>query len=107
MATPPATCRPSDRACERHRPPKALGCVAVAYERELTRLCRTLLLEKLGYGTRNLSPGWLHESSPRHTQPLLRSAPVFHLHGGKDRHPFPVPGKTYIEASINFLRTVT
>jgi hypothetical protein len=26
-------------------------------------------------------------------------------HGGKDRHPFPVPLKTYDE-SLNFLRTV-
>lgn len=82
---------------------KRLGAVlAVAYERELHNFAELLLLEKLG---------------PRTLQSLALVAEVVHgvptrfsdparfafAHGGKDRHPFPVPLKTYDE-SLNFLR---
>jgi uncharacterized protein len=83
---------------------KRLGAVlAVAYERDLHDFAELLLLEKLG---------------PRTLQSLALVAEVVHgvptrfsdparfafAHGGKDRHPFPVPLKTYDE-SLNFLRT--
>jgi uncharacterized protein len=83
---------------------KRLGAVlAVAYERELHQFTELLLLEKLG---------------PRTLQSLALIAEVVHgapsrfadlarfsfAHGGKDRHPFPVPLKTYDE-SLNLLRT--
>ena len=82
---------------------KRLGAVlAVAYERDLHDFAELLLLEKLG---------------PRTLQSLAMVAEVVHgaptrfkdparfsfAHGGKDRHPFPVPLKTYDE-SLNFLR---
>ena len=81
-----------------------LGAVlAVAYDRGLHNFAELLLLEKLG---------------PRTLQSLALVAEVVHgvptrfsdparfafAHGGKDRHPFPVPLKTYDE-SLNFLRT--
>jgi hypothetical protein len=83
---------------------KRLGSVlAVAYERDLHDFAELLLLENLG---------------PRMLQSLALVAEVVHgapsrfadparfsfAHGGKDRHPFPVPLKTYDE-SINVLRT--
>ena len=83
---------------------KRLGAVlAVAYERDLHDFAELLLLEKLG---------------PRTLQSLALVAEVVHgvptrfsdparfafAHGGKDRHPFPVPLKTYDE-SLNFLRS--
>jgi len=83
---------------------KRLGAVlAVAYERDLHNFAELLLLEKLG---------------PRTLQSLAFVAEVVHgapnrfndparfsfAHGGKDRHPFPVPLKTYDE-SLTFLRT--
>ena len=83
---------------------KRLGAVlAVACERDLHDFAELLLLEKLG---------------PRTLQSLALVAEVVHgvptrfsdparfafAHGGKDRHPFPVPLKTYNE-SLNFLRT--
>jgi hypothetical protein len=82
---------------------KRLGAVlAVAYERDLHNFAELLLLEKLG---------------PRTLQSLALVAEVVHgvptrfsdparfafAHGGKDRHPFPVPLKTYDE-SLNILR---
>ena len=83
---------------------KRLGAVlAVAYERDLHDFAELLLLEKLG---------------PRTLQSLALVAEVIHgvptrfsdparfafAHGGKDRHPFPVPLKTYDE-SLKFLRS--
>jgi hypothetical protein len=83
---------------------KRLAAVlAVAYERGLHNFAELLLLEKLG---------------PRTLQSLALVAEVVHgvptrfsdparfafAHGGKDRHPFPVPLKTYDE-SLEFLRT--
>jgi uncharacterized protein len=88
---------------ERNVDLKRLGAVlAVAHERELHDFAELLLLEKLG---------------PRTLQSLALVAEVVHgvptrfsdparfafAHGGKDRHPFPVPLKTYDE-SLNFLR---
>jgi hypothetical protein len=86
---------------------KRLGAVlAVAYERDLHDFAELLLLENLG---------------PRTLQSLALVAEVVHgtpsgtlgrfsdparfsfAHGGKDRHPFPVPLKTYDE-TLNFLR---
>src|SRR6266536_1760717 len=86
---------------------KRLGYVlAIAYERDLHDFAELLLLENLG---------------PRTLQSLALIAEVVHgapsgtlgrfsdparfsfAHGGKDRHPFSVPLKTYDE-SINFLR---
>jgi uncharacterized protein len=87
---------------------KRLGAVlAVAYERDLHDFAELLLLENLG---------------PRTLQSLALVAEVVHgapsgtlgrfsdparfsfAHGGKDRHPFPVPLKTY-DKTLNFLRT--
>jgi hypothetical protein len=83
---------------------KRLGAVlAVAHDRDLRQFAELLLLESLG---------------PRSLQSLALIAEVVHgtpsrfsdparfsfAHGGKDRHPFPVPLKTYDE-SLNFLRT--
>src|SRR6185436_13396939 len=75
---------------------KRLGAVlALAYDRELHDFAELLLLETLG---------------PRTLQSLALIAEVVHgtpsrfAHGGKDRHPFPIPLKTYDE-SLNYLRT--
>ena len=83
---------------------KRLGAVlAVAYERDLHQFAELLLLENLG---------------PRTLQSLALIAEVVHgapshfsdparfsfAHGGKDRHPFPIPLKTYDE-TLNCLRT--
>ena len=83
---------------------KRLGAVlAVAYERDLHDFAEMLLLESLG---------------PRTLQSLALIAEVVHgapsffsdparfsfAHGGKDRHPFPVPLKIYDE-SLDFIRT--
>jgi hypothetical protein len=83
---------------------KRLGAVlAVAYERDLHQFAELLLLENLG---------------PRTLQSLALIAEVIHgapshfsdparfsfAHGGKDRHPFPTPLKTYDE-TLNCLRT--
>ena len=83
---------------------KRLGAVlAVAYERDLHQFAELLLLENLG---------------PRTLQSLALIAEVVHgapshfsdparfsfAHGSKDRHPFPIPLKTYDE-TLNCLRT--
>ena len=83
---------------------KRLGAVlAVADERDLHQFAELLLLENLG---------------PRTLQSLALIAEVVHgapshfsdparfsfAHGGKDRHPFPIPLKTYDE-TLNCLRT--
>jgi len=81
-----------------------LGAVlAVAYERDLHDFAELLLLEKLGPRTlQSLAfvAEVVHGTPTRFSDPARFSF----AHGGKDRHPFPVPLKTYDE-SLNFLRT--
>jgi hypothetical protein len=82
---------------------KRLGAVlAVAYERELHDFAELLLMEKLGPRTLQslaLVAEVVHGAPSRFTDPARFSF----AHCGKDRHPFPVPLKTYDE-SLNFLR---
>lgn len=83
---------------------KRLGAVlAVAYERDLRDFAELLLLEKLGPRTLQslaLVAEVVHGAPSRFSDPARFSF----AHGGKDRHPFPVPLKTYDE-SLNVLRT--
>jgi uncharacterized protein len=83
---------------------KRLGAVlAIAYERDLHDFAELLLLENLGPRTLQslaLVAEVVHGAPSRFTDPARFSF----AHGGKDRHPFPVPLKTYDE-SLNFLRT--
>jgi hypothetical protein len=83
---------------------KRLGAVlAVAYERDLHDFAELLLLEKLGPRTLQslaLVAEVVHGAPSRFNDPARFSF----AHGGKDRHPFPVPLKTYDE-SLDFLRT--
>ncbi len=83
---------------------KRLGAVlAVAYERDLRQFAELLLLEKLGPRTLQslaLIAEVVHGAPSRFSDPARFSF----AHGGKDRHPFPVPLKTYDE-SLNYLRT--
>jgi len=82
---------------------KRLGAVlAVAYEREFRDFASLLLLENLGPRTLQtlaLVAEVVHGTSSRFTDPARFSFAL----GGKDRHPFPVPLKTYDE-SLSFLR---
>lgn len=82
---------------------KRLGAVlAVAYERDLHDFAELLLLENLGPRTLQslaLVAEVVHGAPSRFADPARFSF----AHGGKDRHPFPVPLKTYDE-SVNFLR---
>jgi len=82
---------------------KRLGAVlAVAYERELHDFAELLLLEKLGPRTLQslaLVSEVVHGAPSRFNDPARFSFAL----GGKDRHPFPVPLKTYDE-SLNFMR---
>jgi hypothetical protein len=82
---------------------KRLGSVlAVAYERDLHDFAELLLLEKLGPRTLQslaLVSEIVHGAPSRFNDPARFSFAL----GGKDRHPFPVPLKTYDE-SLNFLR---
>ncbi len=82
---------------------KRLGAVlAVAYERDLHDFAEFLLLEKLGPRTLQslaLVAEVVHGTRSRFSDPARFSF----AHGGKDRHPFPVPLKTYDE-SLDFLR---
>lgn len=82
---------------------KRLGAVlAVAYERDLHDFAELLLLEKLGPRTLQslaLVAEVVHGAPVRFSDPARFSF----AHGGKDRHPFPVPLKTYDE-SLDFLR---
>jgi uncharacterized protein len=82
---------------------KRLGAVlAVAYERDLHDFAELLLLENLGPRTLQslaLVAEVVHGTPARFSDPARFSF----AHGGKDRHPFPVPLKTYDE-SLNFLR---
>ena len=81
-----------------------LGAIlAVAYERELHEFAELLLLEKLGPRTLQslaLIAEVVHGAPSRFSDPARFSF----AHGGKDRHPFPVPLKTYDE-SLDYLRT--
>ena len=83
---------------------KRLGAVlAVAYERDLHDFAELLLLEKLGPRTLQslaLVAEVVHGAPSRFSDPARFSFAL----GGKDRHPFPVPLKTYDE-SLDFLRT--
>jgi uncharacterized protein len=83
---------------------KRLGAVlAVAYERDLHDFAELLLFENLGPRTLQslaLVAEVVHGAPTRFADPARFSF----AHGGKDRHPFPVPLKTYDE-SLNFLRT--
>jgi hypothetical protein len=82
---------------------KRLGAVlAVAYERDLRQFAELLLIEGLGPRTLQslaLIAEVAHGAPSRFSDPARFSF----AHGGKDRHPFPVPLKTYDE-SLNFLR---
>lgn len=82
---------------------KRLGAVlAMAYEREFRDFASLLLLEKLGprtLQTMALVAEVVHGAPSRFTDPARFSFAL----GGKDRHPFPVPLKTYDE-SIAVLR---
>ena len=83
---------------------KRLGAVlAVAHDRDLRQFADLLLLESLGPRTLQslaLIAEVVHGAPNRFSDPARFSF----AHGGKDRHPFPVPLKTYDE-SLNFLRT--
>lgn len=83
---------------------KRLGAVlAVAYEKDLHDFAELLLLENLGPRTLQslaLVAEVAHGTPTRFSDPARFSF----AHGGKDRHPFPVPLKTYDE-SLNFLRS--
>jgi uncharacterized protein len=82
---------------------KRLGAVlAIAYERDFHDFAELLLLEKLGPRTLQslaLVAEVVHGAPSRFSDPARFSFAL----GGKDRHPFPVPLKTYDE-SLNFLR---
>ena len=82
---------------------KRLGAVlAVAYERELRDFASLLLLENLGPRTLQslaLIADVVHGAPSRFDDPARFSFAL----GGKDRHPFPVPLKTY-DQSIAVLR---
>src|SRR5207253_843127 len=82
---------------------RRLGAVlAVAYERNFDDFAELLLLEKLGprtLQTLSLVAEVVHGTPTRFSDPARFSFAL----GGKDRHPFPVPLKTYDE-SIDVLR---
>jgi len=82
---------------------KRLGAVlATAYEREVRDFASLLLLENLGPRTLQalaLIAEVVHGTPTRFSDPARFSFAL----GGKDRHPFPVPLKTYDE-SISVLR---
>jgi hypothetical protein len=74
----------------------------VAYERQLHNFAELLLLEKLGPRTLQslaLIAEVIHGAPSRFSDPARFSFAL----GGKDRHPFPVPIKTYDE-SMDVLR---
>jgi len=83
---------------------KRLGAVlAVAYEKDFHDFAELLLVENLGPRTLQslaLVAEVVHGAPSRFLDPARFSF----AHGGKDRHPFPVPLKTY-DQSINVLRT--
>jgi len=79
---------------------KRLGAVlAVAYEKELRDFASLLLLENLGPRTLQslaLIAEVVHGAPSRFSDPARFSFAL----GGKDRHPFPVPLKTYDESIL-------
>ena len=81
-----------------------LGAVlAIAYEKDFHDFAELLLLEKLGprtLQTLSLIAEVVHGTPTRFSDPARFSFAL----GGKDRHPFPVPLKTYDEA-ITVLRS--
>jgi hypothetical protein len=83
---------------------KRLGAVlGVAYEREFHDFAELLLLEKLGPRTLQtlaLVAEVVHGAPVRFSDPARFSFAL----GGKDRHPFPVPLKTY-DQSLAVLQT--
>jgi len=83
---------------------KRLGTVlAVAYEQDFCDFASLLLLEKLGPRTLQslaLIAEVVHGAPTRFSDPARFSFAL----GGKDRHPFPVPLKTYDE-SLSVLRS--
>lgn len=82
---------------------KRLGAVlALAYERDFRDFASLLLLETLGPRTLQtlaLVAEVVHGAPTRFSDPARHSFAL----GGKDRHPFPVPLKTYDE-SVSVLR---
>ncbi len=79
------------------------GVLAVAYDRQLHDFAELLLLEKLGPRTLQtlaLVAEVVHGAPVRFSDPARFSFAL----GGKDRHPFPVPLKTYDE-SLSVLQT--
>ena len=83
---------------------KRLGAVLLtAYERNLSDFASALLLEKLGPRTLQslaLVAEVIHGTPTRFRDP----ARFAFAHGGKDRHPFPVPTKVY-DRTIEVLET--
>ncbi len=82
---------------------KRLGAIlAIAHERQFRDFASLLLLENLGPRTLQslaLIAEVIHGAPSRFSDPARFSFAL----GGKDRHPFPVPLKTYDE-SLSFLR---
>jgi hypothetical protein len=85
---------------------KRLGAVlAIAYERDLHDFASLLLTEKLGPRTVQslaLVAEVVHGAPNRFADPARFSF----AHGGKDRHPFPVPLKTYDESIATLRRSL-
>ena len=83
---------------------KRLGAVlATAYERSLSDFASALLVEKLGPRTLQslaLVAEVIHGTPTRFRDPARFSF----AHGGKDRHPFPVPTKVY-DRTVEVLET--
>jgi uncharacterized protein len=83
---------------------KRLGAVLLmAYERNLSDFASALLLEKLGPRTLQslaLVAEIIHGTPTRFRDP----ARFAFAHGGKDRHPFPVPTKVY-DRTVEVLQT--
>lgn len=83
---------------------KRLGAVlATAYERSLADFAQALLVEKLGPRTLQslaLVAEVIHGTPTRFRDPARFSF----AHGGKDRHPFPVPTKVY-DRTVEVLNT--
>ncbi len=83
---------------------KRLGAVLlVAYEQNLSNFASALLLEKLGSRTLQslaLVAEVIHGTPTRFRDP----ARFAFAHGGKDRHPFPVPTKVY-DRTVEVLET--
>jgi hypothetical protein len=83
---------------------KRLGAVlATGYERSLSDFASALLMEKLGPRTLQslaLVAEVIHGTPTRFRDPARFSF----AHGGKDRHPFPVPTKVY-DRTVEVLQT--